>query len=61
MPLLYTVLKMALSSNPNQLQSSHTITGLDDFLRYDKDEELLREHYVDVYKTVEMIARLYVQ
>ena len=59
LPLLYAVLKLALSTNPDQVETSLIITKLDDFMRYDKEGELMKEHYLQVYNTVEMIARLY--
>ena len=65
-PLLYAVLKMALTletEEETEVQSqsqSHLITTLDDFLDQDPDQQLLIPLLPGIYKPVEMIARIYV-
>ena len=62
MPLLFCCLKLALSGDKeSDIENLHLIGNLTDFRKSDPDMELLgTKHAIGVYKTVEMIARLYV-
>ena len=63
-PLLYAVLKMALTlKTDDETESeaqSHLITKLDDFLDHDPDQQLLVPLLPGIYKPIEMLARIYV-
>ena len=62
MPLLYACLKLSLAGQRNtDIRQMHMITCLDDFMREDpKMDYFTNKHLPAVYKSVEMIARLYV-
>ena len=47
-------------TNAEQPPEFDIINTLEDFLEHDNECELLSEHSIEVYKVVEMIARIYV-